>query len=71
MSRGAADAVSNFARRIDDHRHKQEQDPREISSQDHDYDRYRNKGEELLQEFREDSRHGVLHPLDVVDDRRE
>ena len=68
---GVAYPVSDLVGRENNRRQKKNQNPGQPATQ-HDHKRGReDQREDLLQEFRQHARHGVLHPLDVVDDGRE
>ena len=68
MPRRVAHPRTDLARRKNNDGNEQQQHPRQIAAQNHHQRRGKNKREELLQELRQHGRHGVLHPLNVVDD---
>src|ERR1022692_967512 len=70
MPGSAADTGADLARGINDHGNEQQQHPRQVSAQNHNHGGYRQKSEKLLQKLGQHRGHGVLHPLDVVDDGR-
>ncbi len=69
VARGVRTRPPILRRRIDDDGNEQQQHPGQLAAQQDDHERGEDKGEELLQELRHHGRHGVLHPLDVIDDR--
>jgi hypothetical protein len=70
-ARGRPDAPANAHRRKNDERNKQQEHPGKLTAQNHDKDRSKDEGEELLQKLRQHARHGELDPFDVVDDGRD
>ena len=59
------------ARREDHNRDEQQQDQRHRSAGNHNHGDHDRQGKELLQKIAQDAGHSGLHPLHVVDERRD
>src|ERR1700733_399823 len=68
--RGVPHPAPDSSRGKNYHWHEQNQNPRKLPSQRDHHQRSKNKGKELLQKFRQHTRHRVLDPLDVIHDGR-
>src|SRR5262249_35607913 len=67
---GVTHLRTNLARRRNHYRNEQDENPGQLSAAYYDDTGQKEKREQLLQELSQDSRHRVLHTLNIVDDRR-
>ena len=68
---GAAYLPADFSGRVQNGGNEQQQHPSQLPSKSNHYPGQKYEGKKLLQEFRQHTRHRVLHFLDIVDDGRE